>query len=71
MQKQHYVYCDYNGISMIYVNSSIALLRVRNHEMIIYHKVLENRAKLAHYLSTYKVPWNKAKVNYKIYDVMT
>ena len=30
-QKQHCVYCDYNDISIIYINSNTALLRVRNH----------------------------------------
>ena len=54
MQKQHYMYCDYNDTSMIYVNSNIALLRVRNHYMINY-KVLGNRGRLAHHLSTYEI----------------
>ena len=30
-----YAYCDYNDISMVYINSNIALLRVRYHWMII------------------------------------
>ena len=30
-KKQHYVYCNYNDISIIYITSSMALLRVRNH----------------------------------------
>ena len=30
-KKQDYVYCDYNDISMIYINSTTALLRVRIH----------------------------------------
>ena len=30
-KNQYYVYCDYNDISMIYINSNIALLRVRYH----------------------------------------
>ena len=38
-----YMYCDYNDTSMIYINSNMTLLRVRNHYMIIY-KVLDNRA---------------------------
>ena len=29
--------------SIIYINSSMALLRVRNHERLIYSKVLDNR----------------------------
>ena len=28
--KQHYVYCNYNDTSMIYINSKITLLSVRN-----------------------------------------
>ena len=54
MQKQHYMYCDYNDTWMIYVNSNIALLRVRNHYMINY-KVLGNRARPAHHQSTYEI----------------
>ena len=46
---QHYVYCNYSDISMIYINSNMALLKVRNHDMIIYNKVLNNRAILAHH----------------------
>ena len=38
------MYCDYNDISMIYINSNMTLLRVRNHYMIIYNKVLDKRA---------------------------
>ena len=30
-KKQHYVHCDYNNSSMIYISSNMALLRVRNH----------------------------------------
>ena len=30
-KKQRFVCCDYNDISMIYINSSMALLRLRNH----------------------------------------
>ena len=30
-KKQHYVCSNYNGISMIYINSNMALLMVRNH----------------------------------------
>ena len=42
-KRQNYVYCDYNDISMIYINSNMTLLRVRNH-YIIYNKVLDKRA---------------------------
>ena len=30
-KKQHFVYCDYHEISVIYINCNMALLRVRNH----------------------------------------
>ena len=30
-KRQHYLYCDYNDISIIYINSSMVQLRVRNH----------------------------------------
>ena len=56
MQKQDYVYCDYNDTSMTDVNSNMALLRVRNLSVIIYNKVLDNRERLVHYPSTYKIP---------------
>ena len=58
-KKQHYVYCDNNDISMVYINSNMALLRVRNQEMIICNKVLDNRARLGHHQSTYKIPCKK------------
>ena len=35
----------------------MALLGVRNHQMITYNKVLGNRARLTHHPSTYKIPW--------------
>ena len=40
---------DYNDISMIYINSNMALLSVTNHFIIICNKILDNRARLAHY----------------------
>ena len=55
MQKKHYVYCNYNDTSMASINSNMALLRIRNHSMIIYNKVLDNRARLAHHPFTYKI----------------
>ena len=30
-KKQHYVYWDYNDKSVVYINTNMALLRVRNH----------------------------------------
>ena len=44
-------------MSIIYINSNIVLLRVRNHKSIIYNKVLDKIARLAHDPYTYKIPW--------------
>ena len=50
-KEQYYVYCDHNGTSMIYINSNMALLRVRNHKIIVYNNVLGDRARLTHHPS--------------------
>ena len=55
MQKQHSMYFDYNDTSVCYINSNMELLRVRKHQMIIYNKVLDNRARLAYRTSTYDI----------------
>ena len=44
-KKQRYVYCVYNSKSFAYINSNMALLRVRNHQKIIHNKVLDNWTK--------------------------
>ena len=56
-KKQHCVYCDFNDISIIYFNSIMTVLQVRNHQIIIYSKVLEKKLILVHHPSTYKMPW--------------
>ena len=53
---QCYVYCDYDDALITYINSNMGLLRVRNHQTIIYNKVLDNRARMANDPSTYKIP---------------
>ena len=53
---QCYVYCDCDDAPITYINSNMALLRVRNHQTIIYSNVSENRARLANHPSTYKIP---------------
>ena len=52
MQNQRYMYYDYNDTSMTYINANMAMLRVRNHYMIISNKVLDNKTRLVHYPST-------------------
>ena len=54
-KKQRYVYCNYNDTLMTYINSNMTLLRLKCHWMIIYNKVLDNRAGLAHHPFTYKI----------------
>ena len=58
-EKQYYMYCNYNDILVVYINASIALMSVRNHYMMIYNnsnKGLDNRPRLAHHPTAYKVP---------------
>ena len=50
------MYYDYNDISMIYINFNIAMLSVRNHQMVINNNVLDNSARLEHHSSAYKIP---------------
>ena len=49
-------------MSMIYSNLNLVLLRVRNHWMIIYNKVLDKSARLMHHPSTYKIPWSHIRI---------
>ena len=54
-KEQRYVYCNHNDTLMTYINSNMTLLRLKSHWMIIYNKVLDNRAGLAHHPFTYKI----------------
>ena len=41
---------------MIYINSNMTLLKVRNYELVIYNKVLDNRARLVHHPPRHIIP---------------
>ena len=55
MQKQHYVYCDYNNTSIIYINSNKALLSVKKPLNDNLQQGLANTARLAYHPSLHKI----------------
>ena len=48
-RKQKKQHCNYNYVSIVYNNSNVARLRIRNHQIIFYNNLLGNRARLAHH----------------------
>ena len=58
-KKQHYVYCDDNDMS------------IRKHYMIIYNKVLDKRAILAHYPPTYKFPCLEKQIRHRYNTILS
>ena len=56
-KEKNYMHCDFNDPSMIYIKSNVELLRIRNHKILVYNKVLDNRARLTHHPSTYEISW--------------
>ena len=47
----------FKPLQIKWIKFNMALFKVWNHYMIIYNKVLDNRVRLVHHLSTYKIPW--------------